>query len=52
MAPIRPMKSAIVNQKIADSSQFRDALCSDVNTPDVTVLTSLKSLLLLMRQAP
>ena len=39
----------MVSQKMAERSQFRDALCSAVNTPDVTVLTSLKSLLLLMR---
>src|SRR5690349_18413723 len=50
MAAIRPIKSAMVSQKIADNNQLRVALCSAVNTPAVTVFTSLKSLL--MRQAP
>src|SRR5579859_1987709 len=46
MAAIRPTRSAIVSQKMADKSQLRAALCSVVKTPLGVAKTSWKSLLM------
>ena len=38
MAPIRPIKSAMVSQKMAEKIKFRAALCSAVNSPPLWVM--------------